>query len=366
MTKREQIYRRERAYLMHQRLKRVHPLRQLFWECTLRCNLSCLHCGSDCKAVADVPEMPLADFLPVLDEIKLRQPDERLYVHTVGGEPLVRRDIVEAGRAITERGFRWGMVSNGYLLDRPMLKDLLDAGLFTIAIDLDGTRDDHNWLRNSNKSFDRAMTAVDALVAANRDGRDVLWDVITCVNARNIHHLEEIKRMLIDAGVKMWRCFTIVPMGRAKEQPEMLLTDEQLKYLFDFIMATRREGKIALSYACEGYLGTYEGLVRGYMFSCRSGLTVASVRSDGNISGCLSVRSDFSQGNIYRDSFWDVWQNKFQIYRDREWMRTGVCADCEAFKYCEGNGFHLRDEHGQLMLCNYQRLKALHRRKHNS
>ena len=26
-----------------------HPLKQLFWECTLRCNLHCRLCGSDCK-----------------------------------------------------------------------------------------------------------------------------------------------------------------------------------------------------------------------------------------------------------------------------------------------------------------------------
>lgn len=27
----------------------LHSLRQLFWECTLRCNLHCRHCGSDCQ-----------------------------------------------------------------------------------------------------------------------------------------------------------------------------------------------------------------------------------------------------------------------------------------------------------------------------
>ena len=41
---------------------RVHELNTLFWECTLRCNLSCRHCGSDCKSVADCPDMPAEDF----------------------------------------------------------------------------------------------------------------------------------------------------------------------------------------------------------------------------------------------------------------------------------------------------------------
>ena len=31
----------------HNEIK-AHPLEYFFWECTLRCNLHCQHCGSDC------------------------------------------------------------------------------------------------------------------------------------------------------------------------------------------------------------------------------------------------------------------------------------------------------------------------------
>ena len=31
---------------------KLHELRTLFWECTLRCNVSCRHCGSDCHVSA--------------------------------------------------------------------------------------------------------------------------------------------------------------------------------------------------------------------------------------------------------------------------------------------------------------------------
>lgn len=34
---------------MRENQKAMHPLRQLFWECTQRCNVRCKHCGSDCK-----------------------------------------------------------------------------------------------------------------------------------------------------------------------------------------------------------------------------------------------------------------------------------------------------------------------------
>jgi radical SAM protein with 4Fe4S-binding SPASM domain len=183
------------------------------------------------------------------------------------------------------------------------------------------------------------------------------WDVITCVNTRNINHLDEIKQLLIDAGVKYWRCFTIVPMGRAAGLDELQISDEQFRDLLNFIVKTRMERKIDLNFACEGFLGAYEGMARDYIYSCEAGLTVASVRHDGAISGCLSIRSDYNQGDIYHDSFWDVWNNHFEKYRNREWMKRGVCAECEMFRYCKGNGFHLRDQNGDLMVCHYNRLK---------
>lgn len=348
-----QYIERELAFWNTEKLKITHPLRQLFWECTLNCNLSCLHCGSDCKKEARMSEMPLADFLPVLDIVKAHQPGIKTMVYTIGGEPLVRHDILECGRAITDKGFFWGLVTNGHILDQALMNELMKSGLRSISVDIDGTREEHNWLRNSQVSFDRAFNAL--LCIKNTPG--LVWDVITCVNRRNLNTLEDIKTMLIDAGVKRWRCFTITPMGRAEDNDEMILSDDEFMKLMDFIVRTREEGRIMLSYGCEGYLGEYEGKVRNHHYSCRAGLTVASILNDGGISGCLSIRSDYQQGNIYTDDFWDVWSNRFVSYRDREWMKKDQCAACEVFKYCQGNGMHLRDERGKLMLCHYQKLQ---------
>ena len=339
----------EAARRENERLCREHPLEQLFWECTLRCNLSCRHCGSDCAKDLRATEMPLSDFLPVLDEIAQYHDPATIMVSTVGGEPLVRSDIVECGREIKRRGFQWGLVTNGYHLDEKMMEALALAGIDSMAVDLDGTPNDHNWLRNNPHSFDRAMRAIDLMKQVD----DLEWDVITCVNSHNINHLDEIKQLLIDSEVKCWRCFTIVPMGRAAGLDELQITDHQFRDLLNFIVKTRLERKIDLNYACEGFLGAYEGLARDYFYSCEAGLTVASVRHDGAISGCLSIRSDYNQGNIYHDSFWDVWNNRFEKYRNREWMKKGLCADCDMFKYCQGNGFHLRDGDGKLQVCQY-------------
>lgn len=92
-----------------------HQLKQLFWECTLRCNLHCRHCGSDCKKIAGHPDMPKEDFLRVLDSVSAQNDPHKIFVIITGGEPLMRKDLEECGRAIYERGFPWGMVTNGLL-----------------------------------------------------------------------------------------------------------------------------------------------------------------------------------------------------------------------------------------------------------
>ena len=50
-------------------VRKEHPLKQLFWECTSRCDLKCRHCGSDCKMQPESKDMPKEDFLRVLDSI---------------------------------------------------------------------------------------------------------------------------------------------------------------------------------------------------------------------------------------------------------------------------------------------------------
>ena len=296
------------------------PLTQLFWECTLRCNMRCRHCGSDCKISTVHPDMPFADFEKVLLRVREVYDPHKLLIILSGGEPLMRDDLAACGRRIKSLGFPWGLVSNGLLMTDARIDELLASGMRT-------------------------------------DSGEIAFDAVTCVNRRNSPRLEEIKEYLISLGLRQWRIFTVFPVGRAATDPQLQLDNSQYRALMDFIVSTRREGRIHLSYGCEGFLGPYEGRVRDHLFSCQAGLTIASVRIDGAISGCTSIRSHFDQGNIYEDDFVDVWQNRFQDFRDHGRFRTGACADCKYWKWCRGNGMHLRDEDGKLIMCNLERLK---------
>ncbi|MGP1437060.1 MAG: TIGR04133 family radical SAM/SPASM protein [Phocaeicola sp.] len=333
-------------------LIKEHPLKQLFWECTLRCNLHCRHCGSDCKHIATTPDMPKEDFFKVLDSVKQQFNPHKVFVILTGGEPLMRPDLEECGKGIYEREFPWGMVSNGLALTPERYRRLLNRGLRSMTISLDGLHDSHNWMRGNIHSFDNATRAIEMVVHSN----EIVFDVVTCANKRNLNELPKLKEYLIGIGLKSWRIFTVFPMGRAAKDPMMHLDNDEFRQVFEFIKATKAEGKIDVNYGCEGFLGEYENEVRNHFFFCQAGATVGSVLCDGSISACPSIRANYHQGNIYEDDFLNVWNNKFLPYRDRSWMKKDDCADCKYFRYCRGNGMHLRDDEGKLLLCHMKRL----------
>ena len=330
-----------------------HPLTTLFWECTLRCNLHCRHCGSDCHVTSALKDMPLEDFLPVLDSIAKAQDPHEVMINVTGGEPLMRKDLEVCGKAFYQREFPWGIVTNGQLLTPKRFQSLLQSGLRSVTVSLDGIGETHEWMRGLAGSYPKALEAARMVAASGA----VEYDVVTCVNKRSYKELDQIKELLIGNGIKAWRLFTVFPVGRAASDPELRLSGEEFRGLMEFIKRTRKEGRIKASYGCEGFLGKYEGDVRDNFFLCNAGITTGSIMADGSIAACPSIRADFSQGNIYKgDDFMDVWNNRYQVYRDRSWMKTGECASCKYWKYCRGNGMHLRDANGKLLFCHFHRL----------
>ena len=212
-----------------------HELRQLFWECTLRCNLNCRHCGSDCRMLSEQNDMPLADFLKVLDEIKTHQDPSRVMVITTGGEPTMRRDLARCGLEISKRGYVWGMVSNGMLLTPERLNEYVGNGLQSIGMSFDGFEDDHNWMRGNTSSYKNALVAIEAM----KQHPDLTWDVITCVNKKNIKYLPEFGDFLISLGITRWRLFTVFPSGRAVNEPDLQISvfNKNTKQTYDYVFS---------------------------------------------------------------------------------------------------------------------------------
>jgi len=302
--------------------------------------------------ISDVKDMPFQDFINVAKQVAQQYDPSKVMIVLTGGEPLMRKDLPEFGKQIKALGFSWGMVSNGYLWTPELFRSLRNSGLRSATISLDGLENSHDWLRGKTGSFQRALNAISLLAAE----KGMVYDVVTCVNQRNINELNDIKKLLIESGVKRWRLFLIDPIGRASQNPELLLNSKQFRYVLDYIIENRKGKDISTSYGCDGYLDEYENNIRDGFFFCRAGVHVGSVLSNGDISACPNINRGFIQGNIYKNDFLDVWNNKFEIFRNRKHFKTGICKNCKEWKNCRGDGMHLHEPGNESPLICYNKL----------
>lgn len=334
------------------REKALHRLTYLFWETTLRCNLSCRHCGSLCGPNAPVDELSTDEIKRALTEVAEDFDARDIILAVTGGEPLVRPDLFEVLGYANGLGFRWGLVTNGLLIDQAMVERLRRAGMRTISVSLDGIGETHDFLRGGRPGlFARVVEAVRLLVAAKAFG---VVQITSCISPHNLDQLDDLYQLGQEVGVDEWRLLTISPIGRAREDPGLLLDGAQLRRVLDFIKEKRQlGGRPKVLFEEEGFLGlAYEGEVRDNLFFCPAGINVASILANGSISACPNLPRQFIQGNIRQSRLRQVWEQGYGQFRDREWKKRGACASCEWWRFCEGNGLHLWDfQRGEPAVC---------------
>lgn len=328
------------------RLKKTLPLQYLFWEATLRCNLNCLHCGSDCVKddASQEREIDAEMIKRELFSLSGHYPPENCTFAIIGGEPLLRDDIFEVGAYAADLGYNWGITTNGMLLTPSNIKRLKEAKLKTISVSLDGTEADHDRLRRCNGSHKIVTTAIQQLLA---DRFFYKFDVICCVNNFNIDHLDEFVDELIRLQVPAVRFTPVFSRGRAGRNNKLMLDNAGYLKMLNVIKQQRaKQNSIHISLSEEGYWGPdWECVVRDDFHYCASGIQIGSILHDGSVTGCPSVSRKFIEGNIRETSFINIWKESFIRYRQgRKEAFHGMCGDCEHWILCEGGGFHLLDQ----------------------
>lgn len=317
-----------------------HTLLYLFLEITRKCNLNCLHCGSDCQSSPAQGELTTDSWKKIVHYIHDHFSQELVFVIT-GGEPLLHPALEEIGHTIRELGMRWGMVTNGMLLTSSKLKALIKAGLYSLTLSLDGLESAHNKLRNHPRAFHHTLDALKAAGAADLPCKDV----VTCVYPDNRHELDAVADLLIYYGIPAWRLFRIFPSGRAAGNRQLLLDFLQTRELLSWIAGRRKLLKkqgLKVNYCCEGYLPpAVDKMVRDTPFFCRAGINIASILADGTITGCSNNDSGFYEGNILKDSFAFLWEQRFRKFRQKEWLQDTQCGSCNCRRDCLGSSIHL-------------------------
>lgn len=124
-------------------------LRAVHWAITGRCNCRCRHCYMSAPSgkTGDYSTEECLEIIGQMEKAGIQ------VVNLTGGEALVRKDFFRIAERLTQAGIRIGTImSNGFLVDEPLLKRLEQLGQkpeFNMSFDGIGC---HDWLRGGRRS----------------------------------------------------------------------------------------------------------------------------------------------------------------------------------------------------------------------
>ena len=310
------------------------------WEITLACDLKCDHCGS--RAGKRRPdELTTEECLDLVRQLARMGTRE---VTLIGGEAYLRRDWLEIIREVRDQGMDCTMQSGGLNLTEERIKAAVNAGLQALGISIDGLRDVHDRLRGVKGSFDAAFNALQSI---RKFG--ITSSVNTQITSLVIPQLRELMNLFIAAGAKNWQVQLTVAMGRAADNPELLLQPYELLELMPLLAELFEEGAdqgfLLQTGNNIGYFGPYEAVWRGsgddrvYWTSCNAGQNTLGIEADGTIKGCPSLpTTPYAGGNIRDLSLENIWwqTDALNINRGRTSEELwGFCRGCYYADVCK-------------------------------
>jgi len=240
----------------HPRSNRI--LRLLFWETTIKCNLSCAHCRrleSDEAAVTDLSTAQAIDLVEQLAELGRNQPVMPVLVFS-GGEPLCRDDLFELVGKARSLGITPALATNGTLINPGVAEHIRDSGIVRVAVSLDGaTAGVHNKLRQMETSFERAIEGIGHL----RD-KNVPFQINITLTKHNAHQLEQVYELAKSLGAVAVHVFMLVPVGcgQVLAQTDMLSPQQYERMLVEICRLDAR-GELQMKVTCGPH---YERVIR--------------------------------------------------------------------------------------------------------
>ncbi len=302
----------------------------ILWEITHACNLGCVHCLSACGAPHPL-ELSTAEARALVEELAAL----RVFWFTLGGgEPLLRPDIYEIIAFATEKNLCVRLTTNGYAVDREVLRRLADLNVFSAQISLDGLESTHDRIRNRPGAFRHAIRAIELFV---ENGYTTLANF--AVNAWNWTEVAAVASLAADLGVSSMKVGLVVPLGRgAQNGASLTLSHECTKRLAMQMWEIQARLEDRISLQLDGLFpflltpdSSSQAVDDGCGPGCSAGVAQLVVSYDGSVYSCPYLR-ETSAGNVRSQSLKEIWKNEefFGPLRslDRRLLK-GKCHQCE-------------------------------------
>lgn len=304
----------------------------LQWHITERCNLRCKHCYQDSlRLKEELGTQELFDILEVfIAQIrKWEIPSEFVRISITGGEPLVRRDFFDLLKKCYQNRsfFRYGILTNGTLLNKENVEKLKKLKVNYIQISLEGMEKINDYIRGEGV-FKKIINAVKLLKNAEMELNFSM--TVTKLNLKEVPKIINLSKELgVGLGIRR-----LVPWGRGKQLKSLILEPGEIRALWHYIFEAKQNFYHRIGLGCEDGILVQD--FPGYQTTgCSAGYLSFTVLPNGDVYPCR--RLPLFCGNLLKKSFEYIYYNSETLKKLRNQNNINdVCFLCPFYDRCQG------------------------------
>lgn len=328
---------------------------------TKRCNLGCAHCYLDAgmREAGGSDELTTDEVIKAIDEIADLS-DETMIVLT-GGEPMLRRDLLDLAAHSASRGLMVVIGTNGLMLTEKRAGALQQAGVAGVGISLDSLDPDyHDQFRGAPGAWAKTMAAIDACRAVG-----LSFQLHFSVMEENAHELDDMIAFARSSGAMVLNVFFLVCTGRGEKITNITLETYE-RVVREVTEAAYKEKRLMVRAKCaphfkrmaldvdpEWAITAAQGYEAG---GCLAGTRYCRVMPDGGVTACPFIEEEV--GSLKDSGFSEIWRDAPMFKALREPKLEGRCGVCEFQNLCGGCRARPLARDGNLMgedfLCAYE------------
>lgn len=306
---------------------------------TYQCNLKCVFCYAGCQCrKKNADEGAAAEKDGVADAERLKYLLERIRsdakvpsVSFTGGEPLLHPQLPELIRHARSLGLRVNLITNGTLCDAAMIQRLLEAGLNSAQVSLEGAAPEiHDAVTGVGGSHAASMAAL----AGFRDAGIVVHPNTTLnrLNADDALRMPELVRSL---GLKRFSMNLMIPAGAGRNRRELVVPYSEIGGIVQEVQRRARRAGVEFMWYAPTPMCLFNPIAHGLgNKGCAACDGLLSLAPNGDVLPCSSY--DEPVGNLFTDDFEHVWFGaRATAFREKQ-AAPAECAGCEDFAACQG------------------------------
>jgi pyrroloquinoline quinone biosynthesis protein E len=309
----------------------------LLAELTYSCPLACAYCSNPLNLADYRDELATAEWQRVLVEA---QELGVLQCHLSGGEPLLRRDLVEIVASASELGLYTNLVTSAIGLSRRRAEQLRAAGLDHVQISIQADEPAVSDRIAGTPSFERKIEAA-------RVVKELGWPLTVNVvlHRQNIDTIAEILGLAEELEADRVELANTQYYGWALHNRDALLPSRaQLGRAEAVVRAARKrlEGRMDVIYVLPDYYSQYPKPCMGGW-----GKRQLTVAPNGDVLPCPAAHAlPLPRASVRDDSLARIWTESplFQRFRGTDWM-PDPCRSCDRreidFGGCRCQAFQL-------------------------